>query len=258
MKNLEVIADQATEIAQNASALVLEHFQNQKLEIIKKADESPVTLADRATEKFIRNELTKRFPEMGILGEEFGISGDLEEQCWIIDPIDGTRFFITGYPAFGMLLAYLEQGQPKVGVVQMPALKETFVGYEGGPATLNGKPVKCSDVTRLNEAKVFINEAERTFADDQSRFARLCNAGHTRRMSYDCYPHAMVAAGRIDAVTDMGLETYDFLPLVALIKSAGGVISDWNGKPLDMNSDGRVVTAATVELHDEMLALIAG
>jgi histidinol phosphatase-like enzyme (inositol monophosphatase family) len=257
MQTLEAISQQATDIAKRASTIALQHFRVSGLDIIEKADESPVTIADRATETFIRKELTKAFPDHGILGEEFGTSGNLDEKCWIIDPIDGTRFFITGYPAFGMLLAYLEGGQPKLGIVQMPALGETFVGLEGGAATLNGAIIQSSNVSRLSDAKIFINEAERTFSDAPKRFERLCNAGHTRRISYDCYPHAMVAAGRIDAVTDMGLEPYDFLPLVTLIKAAGGVISDWNGKPLSMKSEGRVLTSATPKLHEEMLELLA-
>jgi histidinol phosphatase-like enzyme (inositol monophosphatase family) len=258
MQDLINVAENAAKIALEASAISLQYFQAQDLDIIKKTDESTVTIADQLTEKLIRDELARNFPDHGIFGEEYGISGNLDQKSWIIDPIDGTRFFITGYPAFGMLLAYLEEKQPKVGIVRMPALNETFAGYKGGPATLNGNPITCSNVSALDEAKIFINEAEKTFLDSPDRFSRLCKAGHTRRMSYDCYPHAMVAAGRIDAVTDIGLEPYDYLPLVAIIESAGGVITDWNGEPLKLNSEGRVLTAATPELHEQMLKLLKG
>jgi len=252
------LAALAAGIAVEASAVPLSHFRGDGLTIDLKTDESPVTAADRATESFIREELAKAFPDHGIFGEEFGVSGSLDGKCWIIDPIDGTRFFITGYPAFGMLLAHLDKGRPQIGVVRMPALDETFVGYRDGPATLNGERIHCSGVRDLAAARIFINEAEKTFTHDAALFSRLCTAGHTRRMSYDCYPHAMVAAGRIDAVTDMGLEPYDYLPLVALVEAAGGVITDWAGHPLSLSSDGKVITAATPALHSQMLDLING
>ncbi len=254
--SLEWTAAQAAKIAQDASAIAMGHFRGMPLTIDAKADESPVTIADRETEGFIREALAEAFPGHAILGEEFGTQGDLAGKAWIIDPIDGTRFFICGYPAFGMLLAHMDNGVPLVGVVQMPALGETYAGYRGGGATMNGQPISASGITQLDAAKIFINEADKTLSDDPARFARLCNAGHTRRMSYDCYPHAMVAAGRIDAVTDMGLEPYDYLPLVALVEAAGGVITDWSGTPLSLESNGRVLTAATPELHRRMLDLL--
>lgn len=257
MQHLEEIASHAAGIAVEAGKIALSYFRQDGLGITNKQDDSPVTKADQETEQFIRHELAAAFPDHGILGEEFGTSGELEDQFWTIDPIDGTRFFITGYPSFGVLMSLHQQGMPCLGIVRMPALDETFIGFGKEPALLNGKKVKCSGIKHLGQAKLFINEAERTFKDNPERFNRLCDAGQTRRMSYDCYPHAMVAAGYIDAVTDMGLQPYDYLPLVPLIQSAGGIITDWDGKPLGLHSDGRVVTAATPELHEELLAVLA-
>jgi len=255
---LAEIAAIAAAIAEDCSALPMRHFRQGGLDIDLKADLSPVTRADRATEEAIRAGLTDVFPDHGVFGEEFGVSGSLDGPAWIIDPIDGTRLFMAGYPAFGMLMGHLQSGVPKVGIVRMPALDETFVGIAGAGATLNGVPVRARPITRLSEALVFVNEPGRVFADDQARFARLCEIGHTRRMSTDCYPHALVAAGHVDAVTDMGLEPYDFLPLVPLIEATGGVITDWEGAPLGLGSDGRVVTAATPELHGEVLEVLHG
>jgi histidinol phosphatase-like enzyme (inositol monophosphatase family) len=255
---LEPIAASAARITEDASAVPMRHFRKGGLGIEAKADDSPVTIADRATEQAIRAALNAEFPDHGVFGEEFGISGSLNGPAWIIDPIDGTRFFLSGYPGFGMLLGYLESGVPQIGVVRMPALNETYLGLRGGGATLNGAAIHTRVTTSLAEAIVFVNEAERTLALDPALFARLCGVGHTRRMSYDCYPHALVAAGQIDAVTDVGLEPYDFLPLTPLIEAAGGVITDWSGAPLGMESDGRVVTAATQELHAELLEVLNG
>ncbi len=252
---LEDLSNAAYLIALKASEIPMAHFRA-PLEIIDKADDSPVTVADRKTEKFIRDALAEQFPDHSIFGEEYGISGDLSGESWIIDPIDGTRYFISGFPLFGMLMAYMNQGVPLIGLVRMPALDETFVGVKGLGATLNGKTISCRDTRNLDQAIVFINEAERLQVADPELFARLCGVGHTRRMGYDCYPHALVASGQIDVVVDRGLEPYDYLPLVALIEAAGGVITDWDGKELTLQSDGRVVTSATKELHTEMLAFL--
>ena len=256
--SLTQIGAVAARITEEASAVAMRHFRKAGLGIEAKADDSPVTVADRATEEAIRAALAEAFPGHGIFGEEFGISGSMEGPAWIIDPIDGTRFFLSGYPGFGMLLGHLHSGVPQVGVVRMPALDETFVGVRGGAATLNGAVISTRATTSLKEAVVFVNEPERTHALDPALFARLCGVGHTRRMSYDCYPHALVAAGQIDAVTDIGLEPYDFLPLTPLIEAAGGVITDWSGAPLGLGSDGRVVTAATPALHGGVLAVLNG
>jgi len=253
--SLEQIRQVAEQIAQQASQIPMAHFRA-PLDIIAKADESPVTIADRKTEAFIREELAHHFPTHGIFGEEYGITGSLQGETWIIDPIDGTRSFITGNPLFGMLLGYLSEGQPRLGLVRMPALDETYVGIPGQGAFRNGQPISCRGTTELEEAMVYVNEAERIHDAASGLFARLCKVGHTRRMSYDCYPHAMLAAGLIDSVIDYGLEPYDYLPLVGLIQAAGGVITDWHGNALTLESDGRVVSSATPELHDRMLAYL--
>ncbi|WP_324754871.1 inositol monophosphatase family protein [Roseovarius sp. Pro17] len=254
------IAAIAARIAEDASAVPMRHFRQSDLGIETKddVDSSPVTIADRATEEAIRAALSAEFPGHGIFGEEFGIAGSLDGPAWIIDPIDGTRFFLTGYPGFGMLIGHLRAGVPQIGIVRMPALNETFVGIRGGGATLNGAPIAVRATTRLEDARLYINEAERTHVHDPALFARLCKIGHTRRMSHDCYPHALVAAGQIDAVTDIGLEPYDFMPLVPLIEAAGGIITDWEGRPLALGSDGRVVTAATPALHAALLDVLNG
>lgn len=253
---IDQILAKAVEITVAASAIPTAFFRK-PLELVAKEDESPVTIADRNTEAFIRDRLAEAFPRDGLFGEEFGVQEGTSEALWIIDPIDGTRSFITGNPLFGMLLGRVVAGSPQIGIVRMPALDETFAGAVGRGATLNGKPIRARETTDLSKAMIYVNEAEKIEAADPSRFARLCRAGHTRRMSYDCYPHALVAAGQIDLVVDCGLQPYDYLPLVALVEGAGGLICDWQGRSLTLESDGRVITAATPELRDAMIALLA-
>lgn len=244
-----------SEIANAAGKIPMSYFRK-PLELVTKYDESPVTIADRNTEKFIREQIIKIYPNDGILGEELGVTRGKNNVLWIIDPIDGTRSFITGNPLFGMLIGRYVDGESELGLVHMPALGETFIGASGQGAMLNGRPIKVRQIHELERAMIYINEAEKIAAADPARFERLCRIGHTRRMSYDCYPHALVSSGQIDAVVDCGLQPYDFLPLVALVKSAGGIISDWQGQPLTLESDGRIVTAATPALRDAILEVL--
>lgn len=237
-----------------AAEVSLGHFRK-PLAVEEKPDRSPVTAADRETEAAIRAALAAEFPGEAILGEEFGVTGT-GAQMWIVDPIDGTRSFLTGLPLFGMLLGFLREGRPALGVIRMPALGEVYAGAAGLGATMNGAPISASKVGRLDQARLFINEADRIAAAAPRIFTRLIRAAALRRMAADCYPHALVAAGRADAVVDIGLEPYDFLPVAAVVEAAGGIMTDWAGAPLGLDSDGRTVTAATPELHAEVLALL--
>ena len=249
------IADHALKTVKDASITAMSYFR-QLLEIETKGDESPVTVADKNVEAQIRESLIKAYPDFGILGEEFGRQNLEAETYWVVDPIDGTRSFISGLPLFGMLLGLVDQGKPVLGVIGMPALEEVYIGQAGVGASMNGMPIAVSTQTNLTAATIFINEAEKLSASYPALFAKLCTTGKTRRMSYDCYPHALVAAGHIDAVVDYDLQPYDYLPVVALVEAAGGVMTDWQGKPLNLNSDGCVLTAATPELLAQMVELV--
>lgn len=246
----------ALDITETASRIATGHFQR-ALQVDLKADASPVTIADRETEAAIRQALTARFPEFGIYGEEYGAEGLERDKIWVVDPIDGTKSFIFGVPLFGMLLALAVQGQPVLGVIRMPQLDDVYAGARGLGATRNGRAIRTSGVRHLSEAALFINEGDKIFAAEPAVFARLVTAGRMRRLAYDCHPHALLAEGRIDAVVDHDLKPYDYMALAGVIEAAGGVISDWEGQPVGFGSDGRVVSAATPELHAELLALLA-
>ncbi len=241
-------------ITEDAATVAMSHFRS-PLEIETKSDESPVTAADKATEQAIRDGIAHHFQGEAIFGEEFGMTGDGDD-CWIVDPIDGTRSFIAGYPMFGMLLGYLSGGAAQLGVIRMPALAEVYAGAIGHGASCNGQPIHVSDCDALDTARLFINEADKLAAQEAQAFGRLTHAGQLRRMGADCYPHALVAAGYADAVVDFDLQPYDYLPVSAVVRSAGGVMTDWQGNALTMASDGRVVSAATPALHAELLALL--
>lgn len=246
----------ATEITEAAALVALSHFRNSP-DIETKADHSPVTIADKQTERVIRNGLAATFPGEAIFGEEFGQTG-AGSDMWIIDPIDGTRSFIAGLPLFGMLLGYVTGDGPQLGIIRMPALNEVYSGAKGIGARCNGKPISVSRCRDLSSARLFINEGDKLAVAEPDVFSRLVRAGELRRMSADCYPHALVAAGLADAVVDYGLQPYDYLPVGAVVEAAGGIMTDWSGAPLSMASDGRTVTAATPALHAALLELLNG
>lgn len=246
----------ASEMADIAARAAMGYFRGQ-LGTEFKADESPVTQADRGVETLIRAYLAEHFPDHGIFGEEHGFEGADREDIWIIDPIDGTRSFLTGHPLFGFLLGHLVAGVPQIGIIGMPALGEVFAGVQGQGATLNGQPIKVSGQTRLDHSILYVNEGDKIYRDHPALFAQLMQSGQTRRFAYDCYPHALLAAGHVDAVIDYDLQPYDYLPVSVVVEEAGGVMTDWEGRPLTMHSDGRVIAAATPDLHAQLLELVA-
>lgn len=251
---MDSFLDTILAITEEAAGIPRQFFR-QGVDVVQKDNETPVTVADRETESFIREAIAEHFPDHAILGEEFGSTSGESEYQWIIDPIDGTRAFISGLPLFGMLVGLLERGRPIAGVVRMPALDEVYYGSSAG-AFLNGERMSVSRAASLSEAFLYINEPDKIMRDASGVFGRLNAAGRDRRFCYDCYPHMLVAAGHVDACIDYDLQPYDYLPLVPVIEAAGGVISDWRGRPLGMVSDERVVSAATPSLHADLLDLL--
>ena len=250
-------AGHAMQMATIAERTALEYFRR-PLGVSFKADESPVTQADKAVEAEVRAYLTEAFPDHGIYGEEHGVQGEDSQHVWVIDPIDGTRSFLSGHPLFGFLLGHLLDGVPELGLIGMPALGEVFLGVRGQGATLNGDRIQVSQTEQLNQSILFLNEGEKLYSDHPEIFGRLTKAGQTRRFAYDCYSHALVAAGHVDAVVDYDLQPYDFLPVAAVVEAAGGLMTDWQGRPLTLKSDGKVISAATPELHSRLLTLVNG
>ncbi|PLS22956.1 inositol monophosphatase family protein [Neptunicoccus cionae] len=254
MSDLKLRLETATRITEQAAKVAMAHFRNSP-DIETKSDQSPVTVADKETETAIRDGLARAFPQEPIYGEEFGRSGTGADM-WIVDPIDGTRSFITGLPLFGLLLGYLHSGTPQLGIIRMPALGETYTGAVGLGAMCNGVPVQSSRCESLATARLFLNEGDKLAVREPAVFSRLVQAGELRRMGADCYPHALVARGLADAVVDYDLQPYDYLPVSAVVHAAGGIMTDWEGQALTMNSDGRTLTAATPALHRELMELV--
>ena len=243
----------ACALADAAAAHSMRYFRT-PLPIITKGDLSPVTLADRDAEAAMRQILAERSPADGIYGEEHGSERLDAGRVWVLDPIDGTRSFITGSPLWGTLIGVLEGGRVRFGLVDMPVLRERWwglseAGGRGAIALRNGQPVHASACTRIEDARIVCTSPDIFAPADWQAFDALSGRCAMRRFGGDCYGYAQLAGGTIDLVVETGLQPYDYLGPAGLIEAAGGVITDWQGQPLGLQSDGRVVAAATPELH---------
>ena len=243
-------------LADAAAAHSMAHFRT-SLAVITKADESPVTLADRAAETAMREILGATYPADGIYGEEHGAERVDAARVWVLDPIDGTRSFITGSPLWGTLIGVLEGERVVFGMVDMPVLGERWFGQAGIGAERNGVAVKVSGCTEITLARIVTTSPDIFNAADLQAFDSLSKRCAMRRFGGDCYGYAQLAGGTIDLVVETGLQPYDYLGPAGLIEAAGGVITDWEGRALGLNSDGRVVAAATRELHRQALEALA-
>lgn len=241
-------ADEAGEIARK-------HFRH-KLSVEHKADDSPVTVADRGIEGRLRERISQAYPDHGIFGEEHGVENLDREFVWVVDPIDGTKSFVTGHPLFGGLMALLENGEPRLGQIDMPVMAERWCGVAGQETTLNGVPVRTSACRSLADAYAYTTDPMLFVGDQKRIFEMLKDRARLLRFGGDCYNYALLASGHCDLVLEIGLEPYDFLPVVQIIRGAGGVITDWSGAPLTVYSKGDVLAAATPELHAQTLAEI--
>lgn len=246
----------ANQMADAARITTLRYFR-QPLSVEHKADTSPVTAADRTTEWRLRELIQNRYPDHGLYGEEYGSDLRAGRYRWIIDPIDGTKSFISGMPTFGTLLALLDEQRPLLGVIDMPALNERWCGAAGQPSTFQNRACQCRHCPDLARATLFATSPDMFTASDYDRFDTLSKRVGLRRFGGDCYAYGLLAAGFIDLVVEADLKPYDYMALVPVIEGAGGVITDWQGAPLGLDSDGRVLAAAHAQLHAEALFLLA-
>jgi inositol-phosphate phosphatase/L-galactose 1-phosphate phosphatase/histidinol-phosphatase len=247
----------AAELADAAGAVVRPAFRT-RLKVDDKPDASPVTAADRAAEAAMRRLIEARYPGHGIIGEEFGRVREAAEFVWVLDPIDGTKSFISGVPLFGTLIALTQAGRPLLGIIDQPVLGERWVGAAGRPTTLNGAPIRCRRCTGLAAATLFATTPDMFAGADAAAFARLAAAVKLVRFGADCYAYGLLAAGFVDLVVEASLAPYDFCPMTAIVEGAGGIASDWQGRALDLGSDGRVAIAGDRRTHMAALALLGG
>jgi len=242
----------------DAAGEVIRPYFRKPLAIRDKADLTPVTAADRVAEETMRALIEERFPEHGILGEEFGRVREDAEFVWSLDPIDGTKSFISGVPLFGTLIALTRGGRSILGVIDQPILRERWVGAVGRPTTLNGAAIRCRACPVLAAATLFATTPDMFKGEDAASFARVSDKVKLTRFGADCYAYGLVATGFVDLVLEASLEPYDFCAMVPIVEGAGGVATDWRGANLDLASDGRILVAGDRRAHEAALALLCG
>lgn len=249
----------AEEMADAARAAILPFFRQTNLETDNKLDGGfdPVTVADRAAEQAMRAVLAKHRPDDGIFGEEFGQSAGTSGRVWVLDPIDGTRGFISGTPTWGVLIALSTATGPMLGVIDQPYIGERFVGG-GGQAFVKGplgrSRLGTRDTRRLDQAVVFTTFPEVGTEAEGQAFRAVSSQAKLTRYGMDCYAYALLAAGQIDLVIEAGLNAYDIQAPIAVIEAAGGIVTDWQGNPA--HEGGRALAAATPELHAAALEIL--
>jgi len=236
-------------LADRAGAVLRKYFRT-SLPVEDKADRTPVTAADREAESEMRALIEARFPDHGILGEEHGRTRPGADYVWVIDPLDGTKSFIAGVPLFGTLIALTFKGVPVLGIVDQPILRERWLGAEGRPTTLNGKPAKTRQCTALAAATLYATSPDMFAGADAKAFDALRAGVKLARYGADCYAYGLLASGFVDLVVEAGLKPYDFCALAPVVEGAGGEMSDWRGETLTIQSDGRVVAAGDPALAE--------
>jgi inositol-phosphate phosphatase/L-galactose 1-phosphate phosphatase/histidinol-phosphatase len=242
-------------LADAAGAEIRPYFRR-PLVVDDKPDQTPVTAADRAAEAAMRALIEAHFPDHGIIGEEFGRVREEAEFVWVLDPIDGTKSFISGVPLFGTLIALTRRRRPILGIIDQPISRERWVGGAGRATILNGAPVHCRPCPLLAAATLFATTPDMFREGDATAFTRLSTAVKLVRYGADCYAYGLLAAGFIDLVLEASLKPYDFCAMVPIVEGAGGVATDWQGEALDLASDGRILVAGDRRAHLAALALL--
>ena len=262
----------AHELADAAAAVTTPYFRT-AVPVDIKTDASPVTIADRQAEVAMRAVITSRFPSHAIFGEEQGYSPGVAsnnntnaEYMWVIDPIDGTKSFITGKPLFGTLIALLHNGRPVLGIIDQPILKERWLGIAGQPTTLNNSPISTRPCPEVSSGYLYATTPHMFNGASEEAFNRLRDQVRIPLYGCDCYAYGLLAAGHCDLVAEADLKPYDYMALIPIIQGAGGVITDWSGEELLWSSTeaaagvappGEVLAAGDSVCHKKALELLA-
>lgn len=240
----QLLADQSGDI--------IRQYYRQPFDVISKSDESPVTIADKSVEERLRAIIEAQRPMDGIIGEEYGIKPAQNQYDWVIDPIDGTKSFVIGRPSFGTLIALCENGIPILGIINQPILNERWMGVKGQPTLFNGKPVKTRVCPELSHARL----ASTSPSQLPDLWKKLHEASNIFVWGGDCYSYGLLSMGGLDAVIETNLSAYDYAALAPIVNGAGGWMGDWDGNPLTIHSDGRVLAVGDVNLKEQILEIL--
>ncbi|MBR0696969.1 histidinol-phosphatase [Bradyrhizobium lablabi] len=221
------------------------------------SDFDPVTEADRAAEAVMRRLIKASFPQHGIVGEEFGNEREDADYVWVLDPIDGTKSFIAGFPIWGTLIALLHKGMPVFGMMHQPYIGERFSG-DNGSANYSGpsgeRRLTVRRCASLKEATAYTTSPLLMNQDDRACFSRIENIARLTRYGGDCYSYCMLAAGHLDLVVETELKPYDIAGLIPIVTGAGGIVTTWDGRPAQ--GGGRIIAAGDPRVHAAAMELL--
>lgn len=259
MQNPHTLTAFLSELADAASNAIMPHFRTSH-DIVNKKPHGfdPVTIGDRDGEAAMRTLINARYPDHGILGEEFGAENLDAEHVWVLDPIDGTRAFISGLPTWGTLIGLRKSGKPDLGMMVQPYVGERYAGngtqaWYSGP--LGEKILKSRACADLSSAVLFTTTPKLFTATERPIYDGLERDVKLARYGTDCYGYCMIAAGQADLVIETGLQPYDIVALVPIIEGAGGVVTTWSGgSPSD---GGQIVASGDPKLHEQVLKRLA-
>jgi histidinol phosphatase-like enzyme (inositol monophosphatase family) len=239
----------------DASGGIIRQFFHQYNDIIIKGDNTPVTDVDKKVEASIRLLIKQNYPDHGIIGEEFGLEHSMAKYRWVIDPIDGTTSFMIGRPIFGTLIGLLCDSEPVLGIIDQPITKERWVGNTKYGALCNDIEIKTRACGSASDAILCTTSPEYFSTEEFTIFQKAVKSTKQRVYGGDCYNYAKLASGKVDIIIEAGLKKHDFLPLIPIVTAAGGLITDWHGNELSINSDGRVLVCGSEIVHKEMLEI---
>lgn len=246
----------ALELAAEAARVTLPLFRNEAAAENKAGEGAfdPVTEADRGAEAAIRRLIAERYPDHGVIGEEYGEDRPDAEHVWVLDPVDGTRAFISGLPLWTTLIALRQAGRPTVGVIAQPYLDEVFLGGPSGARLVSRggeRAIRVRECPRLTEAVIATTDPDIFTPPEFGAWAQVRAAARLARFGCDAYAYAMVAMGRIDLVAETGLKEWDWSALIPVVEAAGGQVTDWTGGP--PSGDGRIIAVGDARVREDAL-----
>lgn len=246
----------AVRLADAAREIVRGYYRSGIL-VEDKADQSPVTAADRAVESSLRAIIASEQPAHGVMGEEQAAHQPDAEYVWVLDPIDGTKAFVSGIPVFGTLIALTRDSVPILGVIDQAVTGERWLGARGHPTTLNGRPARTRACLDVRHAILCATAPEMFLGADHDAFTRVSAKAKFTRYGTDCYAYGLLSSGLVDLVVEASVAPHDYMAHVPVVQGAGGVITDWAGGPLDLRcAADRVVAAGDSQAHSQVLCLL--
>jgi histidinol phosphatase-like enzyme (inositol monophosphatase family) len=242
-------------LADTSGEIILSYYGDPETLVEQKADESPVTIADRKAEEVMRDMIHRSYPDHGIVGEEFEDHRKDAEYVWVLDPIDGTKSFASACPLFGTLIALLHKGQPVLGAVHLPVLKQLIIG-DGSVTELNGTPIGIRDTNNLKEAILLVTDIVAVEKHrESSGFQKLMRSVKFVRTWGDCYGYVLLSSGWSHIMIDPVMHTWDLQALIPVVRGAGGIVTSWDGEnPVHADS----LVAAVPGLHDQVIHMLLG